>query len=142
MKKPVEIIEGDKSIRLTFYIVIASYLLLIILIEPAIDFILISLFEHKNPYDITSINKIKLITSTFVFTLVTLIPAIFSSWYGYRIIASAKIPAVISAHRTRFPFTVVVIKGKHAKWFGALLIVVSLVLIFQLLLNLINTLVI
>ncbi len=141
MRKPVEIIEGDKSLRLTFYIVGALYFLFVILIEPTIDFILISIFEDKSYYDITTINKIKLITSTLVYTIVTFIPASFSSWYGYRIVASAKIPAVISTHKTRFPFTVVVIKGKHAKWFGVLLIAVSLVLIFQLILNLIKILV-
>jgi len=138
MKKPVEIIEGDKSLRLTVYIVIASYLLLALLIEPVIDFILLTVFEPKNPDEIISINKIKLIVSTLIYTIIAFIPASFSSWYGYRIVASAKIPAVISSAKTRFPFTVVVIKGKHAKWFGVLLIAVSLVLIFQLILNMVK----
>ena len=44
MKKTVEIIEGDKSLRLNLYLVVASFLLLIISVEPVIDFILLSLF--------------------------------------------------------------------------------------------------
>jgi len=38
MKKPVEIIQGEKSLRLTLYIIVASYLLLIISIDSVINF--------------------------------------------------------------------------------------------------------
>ncbi len=132
MRKPVEIIEGDKSLRLNLYIIIASYILLIILIEPAIDFFLLLFYEAKTALFIEQINKLKLIVSTLIYTVVGLIPAFFSSWFGYRIVASAKLPPVLLSGKTRFPFTVAVIKGKPAKMFGVLIIVVSLVLISQL----------
>lgn len=132
MNKPVEVIQGDKTLRLNLYILVASYILLIILFEPAIDFILLSLFEQKSPEFIDQINKIKLIASTFIYALMGLIPAGFLSWFGYRIVASSKIPPVLLSGKTPFPFTVVVIKGKHAKMFGVLIIIVSLTLILQL----------
>jgi len=141
MRKPVEIIEGDKSLRLNFYIIVASYLLIIILIEPLIDFILLSFFEQKNPAHIEQLNKLKLIMSALIYTVVGLIPACFASWFGYRIVASSKLPPVLLSGQTRFPFTVVVIKGKVAKMFGVLIIIVSLVLIFQLFLHLVKVLV-
>ena len=131
MRKPVEIIKGDKSLRLNLYIIVASYLLLVILIEPAIDFLLLAFFEQKNPSSIEQLNKLKLIVTTLVYTLIGLIPAFFASWFGYRIVASSKLPPVLLSSQTRFPFTVVVIKGKLAKMFGVLIIIVSLVLIFQ-----------
>jgi len=134
MRKPVEIIEGDKSLRLNVYIIVASYLLLIILIEPLIDFFLLLFYEAKTALFIEQINKLKLIVSTLIYTVVGLIPAFFFSWFGYRIVASAKLPPVLWSGKTRFPFTVVVIKGKPAKMFGVLIIIVSLVLIFQLIL--------
>jgi len=140
MRKPVEIIQGDKSLRLTLYIIIASYLLLIISIEPAIDFILLSFFEQKDPFSIEHMNKLKLVLSALLYSLLTLMPAIFAIWFGYRVIASSKLPPVLLSGKTRFPFTVVVIKGKLAKMFGVLTIVISLVLIFQLLLHLIKVL--
>ena len=132
MNKPVEVIQGDKTLRLNLYILVASYILLIILFEPAIDFILLSLFEQKSPEFIDQINNIKLIVSTFIYALMGLIPAGFLSWFGYRIVASSKIPPVLLSGKTPFPFTVVVIKGKHAKMFGVLIIIVSLTLILQL----------
>ena len=134
MRKPVEIIQGEKSLRLNLYIVVASYFLLIILIEPAIDFFLLSFFEQKDPTAIELMNRLKLIVSTIIYTAVGLIPAFFASWFGYRVVASSKLPPVLLSGQTRFPFTVMVIKGKHAKMFGVLIIIISLVLIFQLLL--------
>lgn len=132
MRKPVEIIEGDQSLRLNFYIILASFTLLIISVEPIIDFLLLSLFDQNTPALIEHINKIKLIASTIIYTIIGLIPAFFASWFGYRVVASSKLPPVLLSGKTRFPFTVVVIKGKHAKMFGILIIVVSIVLIIQL----------
>jgi len=140
MKEPIEIIQGDKSLRLNLYIIAASYLLIVILIEPAIDFLLLSLLEQKSPASIEQINQIKLIVSTLIYVLLGLIPAIFASWFGYRVVASSKLPPVLLSGQTRFPFTVVVIKGRPAKMFGLLTIIISLVLIFQLFLHLIKIL--
>ena len=122
MKQPVEIIEGDKSLRLNFYIIIATFLLLVISVEPVIDFILLSFFEQNTPALIEHINKIKLVVSTLIYTLIGLIPAFYASWFGYRVVASSKLPPVLLSGKTRFPFTVLVIKGKHAKMFGVLII--------------------
>ena len=138
MRKPVEIIQGEKSLRLNLYLIIASYLLLIISVEPVIDFFLLSFFEEKNIGYIDQINKVKLVVSTIIYTVIGVIPAIFAMWFGYRIVASSKLPPVLLSGKTRFPFTVVAIKGRTAKMFGVLTIVISLVLIFQLLLYLIK----
>ena len=141
MKKPVEIIHGDKSLRLNFYVIVVSYILLIILIEPLIDFILLSIFEQKNPAFIEQLNKLKLILSTLIYTAVGLIPAFYASWFGYRIVASSKLPPVLLSGKKNFPFTVAVIRGKPAKMFGVLIIIVALVLIFQLFLHLVKVLI-
>jgi len=140
MKKPIEIIEGDKSLRLNLYIIIVSYLLIVTLIEPAIDLILLRLFEQSSQATIEQINQSKLVVSTLMYTVLGLIPALFGSWYGYRIVASSKLPPVLLSGKSYFPFTVVVIKGKPAKMFGVLLIIISLVLILQLFLYLVKVL--
>lgn len=140
MKEPIEIIKGDKSLRLNLYIIVASYLLIVILIEPAIDFLLLAFFEQKSPASIDQINQIKLIVSTLIYVLLGLIPASFASWFGYRVVASSKLPPVLLSGKTYSPFTVVVIKGRPAKMFGVLIIIISLVLIFQLFLYLVKVL--
>ena len=134
MKKPVEIIEGDKALRLNLYIIIASYILLVILIEPAIDFLLPVFFEQKSYAVLEQLNRLKLISSTLIYTVLGVLPASFIAWFGYRIVASSKLPPVLLSGKTHFPFTVVVIKGRVAKMFGVLIIIISLVLIFQLVL--------
>ena len=134
MKKPVEIIEGDKSLRLNLYIIVASYFLLVILIEPAIDFLLPVFFEQKSYAVLDQLNRLKLISSTLIYVVLGVLPASFIAWFGYRIVASSKLPPVLLSGKTHFPFTVVVIKGRVAKMFGVLIIIISLVLIFQLVL--------
>ena len=141
MRKPVEIIEGDKSLRLNAYIILATFILLTISVEPLIDFILLSIFEQNTPVLLEHINKVKLTVSTIVYTVIGLIPAFYASWFGYRVIASSKLPPVMLSGKTRFPFTVVVIKGKPAKMFGVLIIVVSMILIIQLFLYAIRILI-
>ena len=140
MRKPVEIIKGEKSLRLNLYLIVASYLLLIISVEPAIDFFLLSFFEEKNVGYIEQLNKIKLVVSTIIYSVIGVIPAIFAVWFGYRIVASSKLPPVLLSGKTRFPFTVVVLKGRMAKMFGVLTIATSLLLIFQIALHLIKVL--
>ena len=68
MRKPVEIIEGDKALRLNVYIIVASYFLLIILIEPVIDILLPVLFEQKSYAIVEQLNQLKTITSTLIYT--------------------------------------------------------------------------
>ena len=140
MRKPVEIIEGDKSLRLNLYIIIASFILLAISVEPAIDFVLLKVYEQNTPVMLEHINKVKLTVSTIVYALIGLIPSFYASWFGYRVIASSKLPPVLLSGKTRFPFSVVVIKGKPAKMFGILIIVVSMILIIQLFLFALRTL--
>ncbi len=140
MKQPVEIIQGDKSLRLTLYIIVTSYLLLIISIEPAIDYVLLVFIEQNNSADIEQINQLKVILSVFLYSILAFIPASFASWFGYRIVASSKLPPVLLSGKTRFPFTVVVLKGKPAKMFGVLIIVVSLALIVQISIHFIKVL--
>ncbi|MCW8901511.1 MAG: hypothetical protein OQK75_12085 [Gammaproteobacteria bacterium] len=142
MRKPVEIIEGDKSLRLNLYLIIASFLLLIISVEPVIDFVLLMIYGQSTPFLIEYINKVKLIASTIIYTVIGLIPAFYASWFGFRVLASSKLPPVLLSGKTRFPFTVVVIKGKHAKMFGVLIIIISVVLIIQLFLYAIKVLLI
>ena len=141
MKKPVEIIEGDKSLRLNLYIVVATFILLTIAVEPLIDFVLLSFYQQNTPLHVELLNKLKVTVSTIIYTVIGLIPSFYASWFGYRVLASAKLPPVLLSGKTRFPFTVVVIKGKQAKMFGILIMVISTILIIQLFLYAIRILV-
>lgn len=136
MQKPVEVIQGDKSLRLTIYLILAFYILLLLLVNPALNFLLQLDIGPLKTLSIAELNKQKLHIATIIYTALAILPFIFFTWYGYRILASAKIPALLHSGRTRFPFTVVVIRGRNAKMFAILIITVSLMLIFQIFLYL------
>jgi len=136
MQKPVEVIQGDKSLRLTIYLILAFYILLLLLVEPVLNFFLQLDISPLQALSQETINKRKLHIATMIYTALAILPFIFFTWYGYRIMASAKIPPVLNSGISRFPFTVVVIKGRFAKMFAILIITVSLMLIFQIFLYL------
>jgi len=138
MKKPLEIVQGEKSLRLNLYIIVAVYLLLLLLVEPLLDYILLAAFEKHSLAMLEHINKLKVIISTTIYSLLAIIPASYAAWFGYRVVASAKLPPVLNSGKVRFPFTVPLITGRMAKMFGVLMIVVALVLIFQLVVHLGN----
>jgi hypothetical protein len=63
-----------------------------------------------------------------------MLPILFFLWYGWRIIASLRMPPA----GMRSPFTVRVLRGKQARMFGMLLILVALLLLYRELLTLIR----
>ena len=49
MKKPPDIVPGDKSVRLNFYLFLATYILIIISVESLIDFALQLNVDSRDP---------------------------------------------------------------------------------------------
>ena len=127
MKKPPEMVPGDKSVRLNFYLILASYILFTILLEPLIDFVLLLGLDKSNPQAIIVMNQNKIIIANMAYTVIRVLPMMLIAWLGYRILASAKIPPA----RIKLPFTVPLIKGRNARMIGILLITLSLFLISQ-----------
>lgn len=127
MKKPVEIVPGDKQLRLNLYILIAIYILVAISLEPIIDFFLMLGQSSAEPQLLAVLNKKKLLIAHISYGALRILPMLFFAWLGYRILASARIPPA----RMKFPFSVPLIQGKNARMFGILLLTVALLLISQ-----------
>lgn len=126
--------SGDKSLRLNLALVIAVYFLIAILLEPLIDFLLVPDPESANPYQVMELADEKKILTGYVYSIWRMLPILFFLWYGWRIIASLRVPPA----GTRSPFTVRILKGKYARMFGMLLILVALLLLYRELLTLIR----
>ncbi|MDH5179454.1 MAG: hypothetical protein OEZ39_02140 [Gammaproteobacteria bacterium] len=128
MRKPErpELIPGDKAVRQHLLIMLALYILLLIQLEPIIDWLLLLPFLNPDPLDLVSLNQRKLEAAAVTYALARVIPVSLFFWLGYRIVTSARLPPA----RMKFPFTVPLIKGKQAKMFGLLLITISLILIY------------
>lgn len=121
-----EIIPGDKRIRQNLVIIIAVYILLLVWLEPLIDFLLSFDPLSADPLAMASLNQKKMQYAAVAYAAVRSVPIGLFFWLGYRIVASASLPPA----RMKFPFTVQRIKGRQARLFGLLLMGVSLFLIY------------
>ena len=127
MKKPPELVPGDKNVRLNFYLLLAVYILLIVSAEFLIDFVLQLGVDVRDPQSITLMNQHKIVMTQVVITVLHILPMLMVAWLGYRILTSAKLPPA----RMKLPFTVPLVKGKHARLIGILLMIFSLFLVAQ-----------
>lgn len=123
MKRPHEIVPGDKDMRWRVLMVLAIYILWLLWLEPLIDWLL-TLFV-ADPLNLATLNKDKIRLAGLAYSFSRMLPTLLFLWIGYRIIASASLPPA----RMKFPFTVVRIKGRTAKMFGLLCIGISLIVL-------------
>lgn len=127
MKKPPEMVPGDKNVRLNFFIFLAVYILIIVLAESLIDLVLQLGVDIRDPQSIILMNQNKIVMTHLVITTMHILPMLMVVWLGYRILTSASLPPA----RMKLPFTVPLIKGKNARLIGILLMTLSLFLISQ-----------
>ncbi|MGD8407573.1 MAG: hypothetical protein PVG50_01755 [Thiohalophilus sp.] len=132
--KEPEIEYGDKSLRLNLALFIAGYFLLAVVLQPLIDFLLVPDPAAANPYQVMELADDKKQLTGYIYSLWRMLPILFFLWYGWRIIASLRMPPA----GMRSPFTVRVLRGKQARMFGMLLILVALLLLYRELLTLIR----
>lgn len=121
MKKPLEIVPGDKSVRLNFYLFLAIYILIIISAESLIDFVLQLGVDVRNPESIILMNQNKVVITNVVITAMYILPMMMIAWLGYRVLTSAKLPPA----RMKLPFAVPLVKGKKARLVGIILMSIS-----------------
>ena len=127
VKKIPEIIPADKSVRLNFYILAASYVLLLLLIEPIISYLLLFDVNQSNLSLINELSEKKERLTYIAYGSLRMLPLLVFAWFGYRILSSAQLPPA----RMKLPFAVPLKKGKDAKVIGLFLIGLSLLFIAQ-----------
>ena len=120
-----EIVPGDKALRHNLLLVVAVYILFLIWLEPLIDFLLSFDPLSDDPLSINVLNQRKVLLSKVAFAILRAVPIVVFFWVGYRTVLSASLPPA----KMRFPFSVVRIKGRPAKMFGILLMLVCVLLL-------------
>ncbi|MFO7602977.1 MAG: hypothetical protein R6X06_04080 [Gammaproteobacteria bacterium] len=123
MKKPPEIVPGDRELRWKVLLAVALYILWLLWLEPLIDVLLTA--SISDPLAIARLDAAKVRVAGMAYSLTRILPIALFLWIGYRIVASARLPPA----RMRFPFTVVRIEGRNARMFGLLCIVISLLVL-------------
>ena len=134
MKDEEEFVKGDSRIGKNWLIVIFLYLLLLLWLEPLIDFLLTLNPPDKELGAIKAFNEQKAYIATIVFGVARSLPILLFLWIAYRILLSERIPP----RGMKLPFTVKLIKGQQAKMAGMSMIALSLLLLFRELYILVN----
>ncbi|HEY5604572.1 MAG TPA: hypothetical protein VIM41_15830 [Gammaproteobacteria bacterium] len=134
MKNDDEFVTGDKQVGKTWLIVIFLYLLVLLWLEPLIDFLLALNPPDKELDAIRAFNAQKSYVATIAFGIARSLPILLFLWIAYRVLLSAQLPP----KGMKLPVTVKIIKGQQAKMAGMSMIAVSLLLLFRELYMLIN----
>jgi len=133
-KEPDEFVQADKSTGKSWLILFFVYVLLLIWLEPLIDYLLALNPPDKELAAIQAFNSRKVYIATLAFGIARSLPILLFLWLAYRILLSGRIPP----KNFKVPFTVKVIKGEQAKMAGISMIALGLILLFRELFMMIN----
>jgi len=125
-QKP-EIIHGNKDLARRWLIIIALYVLLMVWLEPLIDFILMQLPMSPTEEAIAAMNQKKQYMTGVAFGIARSLPIMLFLWLGWQIMRSQRLPP----KGVPMPLTVHVIQGRKAAMIGMVMVAVALLLLLR-----------
>lgn len=125
-EKP-EFVEGHPGAAKSWLIVIALYLLLLLWLEPLIDFILMQMPLSPTEEALAQLNQKKVYMSTIVFGVARSLPVMLFVWLGWQIMRAQRLPP----RGLRLPLTVRLIKGRKAAMTGMGMVALGLLLLLR-----------
>ncbi len=125
-QKP-EIIPGDKQLAKSWLLVVAFYLLLLVWLEPLIDFILMQMPLTPTVEGIAALNKQKLYMSSLAFGVARSLPIMLFLWLGWQIVRAQRLPP----KGMRLPVAVLLLEGRKAAMIGMVMVAVALMLLLR-----------
>ncbi|TPW10447.1 MAG: hypothetical protein FD130_2217 [Halothiobacillaceae bacterium] len=127
MKKKPEIIPGDRRLRKSWLIVAALYLLLLLWLEPLIDYLLLLTPLDRSADALNTLNQRKIYTTAIAFSVARSLPVLLFLWFGSQVLSAQRLPP----RGMRLPFSVPVLEGVKARMVGMLIVVMSLIVLFR-----------
>ena len=125
-KKP-EIILADKQLQKNCLILAALYILLLLWLEPLIDFFLMQLPLERSHEAIVALNQKKAYVSAIAFGVMRSLPILLFLWLGLQIMGTMRLPP----KRLKLPITVLLIEGPKARMIGMVMVALGLLLLFR-----------
>ncbi|MDH5376933.1 MAG: hypothetical protein OEX00_01260 [Gammaproteobacteria bacterium] len=126
-KEQQETIEADKTFRKTIVILVLFYLLLLMWLEPIIDFALSWSPPPPDPTALAEYNSKKEFLFKFVSAVARSLPLVFFAWVGYQVLQNERLPP----KNWRMPIRVTVIKGGQARSLGLLTIALCMLMLLR-----------
>lgn len=127
MKRKNDIIPADQRVRKNWLILIALYILILLWLEPIIDFFLMQLPLERSHEAIVALNQKKAYVSSIAFGVMRSLPILTFVWYGLLIVQAQRLPP----KGVRLPITVVLIEGPRARMIGMVMVAVGLLLLLR-----------
>jgi len=125
-KKP-EIILADKQLQKSCLILAALYVLLLLWLEPLIDFLLMQMPLDRSHEAIVALNQKKAYVSSIAFGVMRSLPILLFVWLGLQIMGTMRLPP----KGMRLPITVMLIEGQKARLIGMVMMAVGLLLLLR-----------
>ena len=125
-KKP-EIILADKRLQKNCLILAALYVLLLLWLEPLIDFFLMQLPVESTHEAIVALNQKKAYVSAIAFGVMRSLPILLFFWLGWQIMGTMRLPP----KGIKLPITVLRIEGPKARMIGMVMVAVAFLLLFR-----------
>ncbi|MGD8642429.1 MAG: hypothetical protein PVG89_17460 [Gammaproteobacteria bacterium] len=122
-----EFVPGDPQVGKSWLIIFFLYVLLLVWLEPLIDFLLTMNPPDKELGAIQAFNEQKAYIAGIAFGIARSLPILLFMWVAYRVMLSGRIPP----KGMKVPFTVKLIKGQTARMAGMSMIALSLLLLLR-----------
>jgi len=122
MNEQPETIPVDRAVRRKWLIILGLYLLVLVWLEPLIDWVLGQLLFEPSHHGIENLNRQKLWVATLAFALLRSLPLLLFLWLGWQIVHTLHLPP----KGLRLPMTVRVIKGPKARLVGMVMMAVAM----------------
>jgi len=122
-----QFIPADKTLRKNCLILIALYILLLIWLEPIIDYILALTPWDGSHQGMIALNERKAYIVSNAFGIARSLPILIFFWLGYKINQAQRLPP----KGMRLPLTVILIEGPKARMLGITLMVVAMLLLLR-----------
>ena len=127
MKNEEEIEKGDPRVAKTWLIGIFCYLLVVLWLEPLIDFLLQWSLTEVSPQAIANLAERKEAITEIAFAIARSGPVLIFLWLGYQVYKQGRLPP----KGLRQPFVVRIVKGQNAKMVGMMMLALSMLLLLR-----------
>lgn len=126
-KEKDEFVEGDPRVLQSWLILAGLYLLILLWLEPVLDFMLMQLPYGHSPESLDALNHKKAYIAAIAFGVLRSLPILMFLWLGMLVMQGQRLPP----QGLKMPVTVKVIKGHKARMTGMGMTAIASVLLLR-----------
>ncbi len=122
-----EFVHGDPRVLRSWLILVGLYLLILLWLEPVIDFMLMQLPYDHSPESLNALNQKKAYVAAIAFGVLRSLPILMFLWLGMLVVQGQRLPP----KGLKMPVSAKVIKGPKARMIGMGMTAIASVLLLR-----------